>query len=105
MYFNLKINHLREIFVFYINLKSNIKDNPSKRIYNVIVDGKYTPRLTGTRSFLAPQLKLFFCLNDGKKYGIIINLFYLEFKNGKAYNNILDIKEEYLFICLVVEGK
>ena len=36
---------MREIIFFYINYKSNIKDNPSKTTYNVIFDGKYNQEL------------------------------------------------------------
>ena len=58
---------MREIIFFYINYKSNIKDNPSKRIYNIIFGGKYSPKLNLVGSFIIPSIKLFLCIKRRKK--------------------------------------
>ena len=53
---------MKKFIFFYINFKSNIKHNPSKRIYNVIFDGKYNPEWSWVRLFLLPFIIVFFVL-------------------------------------------
>ena len=50
---------MMEIIFFYINYKSNVKDNPSKGAYNIIFDGKYNQELHELDLFIT-FIKFFF---------------------------------------------